>query len=127
MMIQDEQDYQDDQDKKQENTYAHAHIGRKAESRPARPDHPGAAKLSAFLVFRDRFPFGSPEELDVVHAASIRDARLAAKLRWPRALLLVTEAPRKRSASSQAYRDFLAKKRNARRLAPSQTLTRGEP
>lgn len=70
----------------------------------------------AFLVFRDRFPFGSPEELDVLHAADHVAATKDAKRRWPGQQLLVTPAPKKRSASSTAYREFLATKRRTRRL-----------
>jgi hypothetical protein len=72
--------------------------------------------MTAFRIYRSHFPFAAPEQLDVVRAATITEARVAAKRRWPGIRLLVS---RLRSPSSTAYRQFLAQKRAARWSRPS--------
>jgi hypothetical protein len=77
-----------------------------------------------FTVYRNAFPFGSLEALDVLQAADHTAAAKAAKRRWPGVPLVITKGPRKRSASSTAYRAFLVEKRaEYLRRRPLQTLT----
>ncbi|NUO62255.1 MAG: hypothetical protein HOQ34_01650 [Gemmatimonadaceae bacterium] len=86
-----------------------------------------------FAIYRDCFPFGSPVWLGELAASDHAAATKEAKRRWPGVPLLVSRLPQKRSASSAAYRAFLAAKRAERTPtepdfgAPGGAYGRGAP